>query len=203
MQNKITKMEEKHISPSESLAIIQEMVEKTKQHYSDDSFYFILWGWLTFSAALGHYLLLPVLHEASALVWLLMPLGGIISLVYGMKQSREQKVKTHLETHIGYLWKALGLAMLVLVVSTVLIHNGTLLPVFILLYAIGTFTTGCFIEFKPLIIGGALCFALSLLSFFLKENAQLLMIALSVLVSYLIPGHALKNKFKRRMNEGT
>lgn len=195
-------MEEKNINPAESLAIIQEMVEKTKQHYSDDSFYFILWGWLTFAAALSHYLLLPIVHEASALVWLLMPLGGIISMVYGRKQSREQKVKTHLETHIGYLWKALGLGMLVLVLSTVLKQNGTLLPVFILLYAIGTFTTGCLIEFKPLIIGGTVCFALSLLSFFLKENEQLLMIAMAVLISYLIPGHALKIKFKNRMNEG-
>ena len=202
MQKKIKTMEEKHISPSESLAIIQEMVEKTKQHYSNDSFYFILWGWLTFAATLGQYLLLPVLQGASALVWLLMPVGGIISMVYGMKQSREQKVKTHLETHIAYLWKALGLAMLVLVVSTLAIQNGTLLPVFILLYAIGTFTTGCLIQFKPLILGGAICFALSLLSFFLKQSDQLLTIALAVLVSYLIPGHALKNKFKRRLNEG-
>lgn len=195
-------MEEKHISPTESIAIIQEMVEKTKQHFSDDSFYFILWGWLTFTAALSHYFLLPILQDASALVWLLMPVGGIISMLYGRKQSRTQPFKTHLETYIGYLWKTLGLAMLVLVVSTVIKQNGTLLPVFILLYAIGTFTTGCFIQFKPLIYGGAACFVLSWLAFFLDQTDQLLMIALAVLVSYLIPGHALKNKFKRRLNEG-
>jgi hypothetical protein len=195
-------MEEKIINPSESFAIIQEMVQKTKQQYSDDSFYFILWGWLTFSAALAHYLLLPIVQEQAALVWLLMPLGGLVSMVYGLRRSRTQKVKTHLETYIGYLWKALGLAMIVVVLSTVILQNGALMPVFILLYAIGTFTTGCFIQFKPLIYGGAVCFALSLLTFFLDPGFQLLMIAVAVLVSYLIPGHALKNKFKRHLNEG-
>ena len=195
-------MEEKTINPSESLAIIQEMVQKTKQHYSDDSFYFILWGWLTFSAALAHYFLLPLFQENSALVWLLMPLGGIISLLHGVKQSRLKPVKTYLETYIGYLWKALGLAMVVLVVSTVMLQSGTLMPVFILLYAIGTFTTGCFIQFKLLIYGGVACFAISLLAFFSNPHSQLLLIAVAVLLSYLIPGHALKNNFKRRLNEG-
>ncbi len=202
MSKSIDQMKEQHISPSESLTIIQEMVEKTKQHYSDDSFYFILWGWLTFTAAIAHYVLLPIYHSTAALVWLLMPLGGIISMVHGFKQSRQQKVKTYLETYIGIVWKTLGLAMLVVVLTTVFLQSGQLLPVFILLYAIGTFITGCFIQFKPLIYGGALCFVISLASFFQHEHTQLLLIALAVLVSYLIPGHALRNKFKNRVNEG-
>ena len=195
-------MEEKNIiNPEESLAIIQEMVLKTKSHYSDNSFYFILWGWLTFIASLAHYFLIPFYGASSSLVWLLMPIGGVISVVYGTKKSKGVKVRTHLETYIANLWTALGLGLIVLVTGTVLLKSGFLLPIFILLYAIGTFTTGSMIQFKPLIIGGIVCFAISLFSFFLSDKNQLLMIALAVLVSYLIPGHSLKNRFKQQTDE--
>lgn len=194
-------MEEKTIQPEESLAIIQEMVQKTKQHYGNNSFYFILWGWLTFVAALSHYLLLPVYFELSALVWLLMPFGAIVSLLYSRRQSRTQMVKTHLENYIGYLWMALGMAMVVLCISTVILQTGALLPSFILLYAVGTFATGCFIQFKPLMFGGSLCFLISAVSFFSESREQLLFVALAVLISYLIPGHALKYRSILRFDE--
>ncbi len=194
-------MEEKTIQPEESLAIIQEMVQKTKQHYGDNSFYFILWGWLTFVAAMAHYLLLPVYSEKSAIVWLLMPLGAIISLLYSRRQTNTQLVKTHLETYIGSLWMALGMAMVVLCISTVILQTGALLPSFILLYAVGTFATGRFIQFKPLMIGGALCFIISAFSYFSEPREQLLFVALAVLLSYLIPGYALKYRSIQRVNE--
>lgn len=76
------------------------------------------------------------------------------------------------------------------------------MPVFILLYALGTFITGRFIQFKPLIIGGAACFVISLFSFLLDGSEQLLMVALAILFSYLIPGHMLKSHYKTNGHEG-
>lgn len=199
---KILPMEEKEINAEESLKIIHHMIQKTKEHYSDNSFYFILWGWLTFIAALGHYLLLPFYGAASSLVWTLMPLGAIISILYGRKQSQGQNVKTQLEEHIAYLWTSLGLALLVIVISTVLLKSNSLMPVFILLYAIGTFTTGCFIQFKPLVYGGLMCFILSAIAFFVGAREQLLLVALAILISYLIPGHSLKSRYNKLKHEG-
>lgn len=195
-------MEEKSISTEESLAIIQDMIRKTRAHYSDNSFYFIFWGWLTFVASLSHYLLLPHFHAAASLSWLLMPLGAIVTGLYGRKQEKRRMAKTQLEEHIGVLWMALGLALLVLVGGTIILRNNSLMPLFILLYAIGTFITGKFIQFKPLVLGGAACFAISLVSFLFEGREQLLMVALAILLSYLIPGHMLKNHYKTIGNEG-
>lgn len=195
-------MEEKEINAEESLFIIRNMIHKTKQHYSDNSFYFILWGWLTFVAALTHYLLMPYYEAASALAWTLMPLGAIVSVIYSFKQSKTQIVKTQLEEHIGYLWMGLGLALLVVVAGTIVLQSNGLMPIFILLYAIGTFTTGRFIRFVPLIAGGVICFVLSLCSFFMGAREQLLLVALAILLSYLIPGHILKLKYKTLQHEG-
>jgi hypothetical protein len=40
------------LSPEESLQVIRTMIEKAKTTVADNSFYFLLWGWLVFIAAL-------------------------------------------------------------------------------------------------------------------------------------------------------
>ncbi len=192
-------MEEKVIDPAESLDIIQDMISKAQKNYSIDSFYYIMWGWLTFSAAMLSYFLMPVLHEKTGIVWLLMPLGGIISFVYGSKQAKHQKVKTYIESHVNQVWLTLGIALICVVIAIFMQINFKILPAFILLYGIGIFCTGRIIKFMPMIIGGALCFPLFLISSYFSAtdfSFQYLILAFAVLVSYIIPGHILKTKFR-------
>ena len=112
-----------------------------------------------------------------------------------MKQNKKHQVKTYIESYLGYLWLAMGFAMIIIMFVMVKYHNQQSMPFFILLYAIGTFTSGGILQFKPLIIGGSICFILCILAFFVGDYYQLLLIALSVLVSYIIPGHLLKAKY--------
>ena len=72
-------------------------------------------------------------------------------------------------------------------------------PIFVLLYGIGTFATGRIIKFTPLIIGGALCFVLAVVSAYQSFSNQLIIIALAILVSYIIPGHLLYNKYQKNV----
>jgi putative Mn2+ efflux pump MntP len=192
-------MEEKSINPAESLDIIQSMISKAQQNYSIDSFYYIMWGWLTFTAAMLSYFLYPVLRENTGLIWLLMPLGGIVSFFYGRNQSKKQKVKTYLENHVNQVWLTLGLAIISVCASIFMGVNLEIMPTFILLYGIGIFCTGRIIRFVPMMIGGALCFPLFLLCGYFTFNHgeyQFLVLALALLVSYIIPGHMLKAKFR-------
>jgi hypothetical protein len=193
-------MEERLISPNESLDIIQDMILKAQKNYSIDSFYYIMWGWLTFTAAMLSYFLAPVFHEKAALVWLLMPLGGVISFIYGSKQTKKQKVRTHVENHVAQVWITLGVAFVFLIIAIFLQINFEILPTFILLYGIGIFCTGRIIKFLPMMIGGFICFPLFLYcSYFTLNNFlnQYLILAFAILVSYIIPGHLLKAKFNK------
>ncbi len=188
-------MEERIINPNESLDIIQQMIYKTQKSYSNDSFYFIFWGWLVLITALMHFVLMQWIPEKAGLIWSLMIVGGIVSIIYSSKQNKIQKVKTHLDTYIHYLWIALGLSMVVVLAMSVKLEIHTY-PVIILLYGIGTFVSGGLLSFKPLIIGGCICFLLSIIAFLVSFQIQLLLIAIAMLVSYIIPGHLLKGKFK-------
>lgn len=188
-------MEEREININESLSIIQSMVNKTQRQFSDDSFYYIMWGWLVLVASVAHFILLQMNVEQAPIVWLLMPVGGIVSMVYGAKQSKKEKIKTYVGTYMSYLWSAMGIAMGVVLGMAFKIGVDVTYPLLILIYGIGTFVSGGLLKFRPLIIGGVICFALSIAAFFVSFQFQLLFIATAMLVSYIIPGHLLKAKF--------
>ena len=188
-------MEEKEINLIESLSIIQSMVNKTQRQFSDDSFYYIMWGWLVLAASITHFTLMWLKIEQAPMVWLLMPVGVIVSMIYGAKQSKKEKVKTYVNTYMGYLWGAMGMAMIVVLAMGFRLEDKTY-PMLILIYGIGTFVSGGLLSFRPLIIGGVICFVLSVSSFFVVFQYQLVFIAIAMLVSYIIPGHLLKAKFK-------
>lgn len=190
-------MEEREININESLSIIHNMVNKTQRQFSDDSFYYIMWGWLVFAASVAHFMLLQMNVQQAPIVWLLMPVGGIVSMIYGAKQSKKEKIKTYVGTYMGYLWGAMGMAMLVVLGMAFKIGIDVTYPILILIYGIGTFVSGGLLSFRPLIIGGIVCFVLSVLSFFVAFQYQLLFIASAMLVSYIVPGHLLKAKFNK------
>src|SRR5882724_8412128 len=98
-------MEEESLSPQDSLQLIQSMIDKAKDTVADDSFYFLLWGWLVFAASIIQYILKVIVQTPyHYLAWTLMFAGIIGSALYGAKQDKKRKVKTYVEEVLDYLW---------------------------------------------------------------------------------------------------
>lgn len=191
---------ETELSPEESLQVIQTMINKTKDAVADDSFYFLLWGWLVFGCCIAEYILkVYIEYPNHSVVWFLMPVGGLISWIYGAKQAGKQKVKSFVNESLEYLWMALAISFIVLVFINV--GSGawqTAFTYYILLYAIGTFVSGSLIRFKPLVYGGLINFVLAAVSVRFSFDNQLLVGALAILISYIIPGHMLRAKYQKK-----
>jgi hypothetical protein len=54
-------------------------------------------------------------------------------------------------------------------------------------------------RFKPLVIGGLINFVLAAISGRFSFDNQLLIAALAILTSYIIPGHLLKMRFQQQI----
>ena len=190
---------EKELSPQESLQLIQSMIDKTKDAVADDSFYFLLWGWLVFTCCITEFILKVYFHYPNHyFVWWLMPVGGVISGIYGSRQSKKRKVKSFVDEAVDYLWIALALAFIVLVfINAESAGWQTAFTYYILLYAIGTFVSGKLLRFRPLVIGGLINFALAAVSIKLSYDYQLLIGSLAILISYIIPGHLLRMRYQQ------
>jgi hypothetical protein len=192
--------EQKEFTPQESLELIKNMIESTKGNVAGDSFYFLFWGWLVFACCLVQYIMKVNLQmEQHYWVWFLMPVGGIVSAIYGSKEAKKVKVKGFVEANINYLWISIAISFIVLVfINSYNKGWETAFSYYILLYAIGTFVTGSIIRFRPLVIGGLINFVLAAVSIRFSFDNQLLFGAVAILSSYIIPGHLLRLRFKQQ-----
>ncbi len=187
---------EKQITGMESIEIIQRMISSAKNDLQDDSFQYLLWGWLVFIASTGHYILWQIGYDKPYLVWFLMPIGGIISFFYGMKQNKNQKVKTYIDEVMRYVLITFFISL-----SVILLMMGKLgintYPMVMLVYGGWLFISGGALKFKPLIFGGIINWILGVAAFFVTFDIQLLLLAGAVLLGYIIPGYLLKTKFEK------
>ncbi len=195
-------MENENLSPEQSLEIINQMVRRAQNNLSNNGFYFIFWGWLVFVTSILFYLLIEINCDNPWMVWMLMFAGCIYSIVHPflLKRKNEEKaprMKTYVETYLGYLWIAFGISLFIVLSMGFCLKEATY-PVVIMLYGIGTFVSGGLLNFSPLKIGGACNFGISVLAFLVNFKIQILLLSLSLLISYIIPGHLLRNKFNNR-----
>jgi hypothetical protein len=185
--------EEKQLSQEESLRIIHEMIAAAKNDVKADAFIFLLWGYLVFIASISQFILAMMNVEHNDIVWLLMPVGGVVTIIYSIRKNKTVKTKTHISEFLKYIWIAFGVAMVVVMCF----HSwgeGQILPLIMTLYGIGLFISGGALKFTPLIIGGIFCWICAIAGFKVEVLYQLPIIAAAVLGGYIIPGHLLKMK---------
>ena len=188
-------MEEENFSPQDSLLVIQSMISKTKADLGDNSIYFLLWGWLVFIACLLQYFLLVIIKSHyHYYAWLVIIPGIVFSTVYSVKQKRQIKVKTYVGDSMSTLWKGMSISFLALVFIAPNIGWQHAFPIYILFYATGTFISGGILQFKPLQIGGTICWLLAIAATFVSYQNQILLSAVAIFASYLVPGYMLKSK---------
>ena len=143
-------MDEKELSPQESLDLINSMIGKARKRYTDNSFYFLLWGWLTIAAsALHYYFAVSELIDYPSMAWLLMIVGAIVSMVYGMRQEKRASVTHYTDKLYGWLWLSLGVAMVIVIMNGQFL-NFQIVPLMLLITGVGTFFSGAMMRFKVL-----------------------------------------------------
>ncbi len=188
---------EETFNPEQSLALINSTINTAKNKLADDGFHIIFWGWLITACALICYASAKLNSEIGFMVWaILPPLGGVVSTLYGRKQAKKEKVKTYVDVYLSYVGFGFLIAMIITLVFGYAHGIKTTYFFLMLLYGVATFVTGGILNFKPLIIGSLFAFACAVVSVFLSEVDQFLIISASLIFSYVIPGHLLRAKYK-------
>ncbi len=192
-------MQEEKFSPEESLRLIQSMISKTKQDMSDNSIYFLVWGWLTFIACTGQFVLKHIYkYEKHYIVWAVIIIGILFSIYQGRKDEKTMKAKTYVDESIKHLWAGMAISFFVLgMILTKLGWGTSIFSFYIMLYGLGTFVSGSIIQFRPLIIGGLIAWALAIGATFASYDYQMLFGAAAILISYIIPAYMLRTRNKQ------
>lgn len=183
----------------DSIKVITEMIENSKAKIRDNGFFYLLWGWLVLIASITNFVLLQIGFEQAWLPWpILMIGGGIASGIAGYRLGKKAKAKTMFDTAMVYLWYGFLVTLLIILftASSGKISWNVTNTLIISLYGLGTFVSGGILKFKPLIFGGIISWVLAIATLYVPEIYSLLMVALSIIVAYLIPGYMLKSRNK-------
>jgi hypothetical protein len=156
---------------------------------------------MMFFASLGQYLLEVFPNPVpSYMVWPLFSIvAGALTFIRGRKEEKERVVKSHLNDAVGAIWQAFGFSMFVALFITNARSPHALFPFCLILMALGTYTTGKIVRFKPLVYGAYVSWGLALLSFNFSFNEQILAYAFGLLCSYIVPGYILKSRATRHV----
>ncbi len=189
-------MTDSSFSPQDSLKLIQGMIDKARQNMGDNSPHFLLWGWVSFIGCIGQFVLKNFFHYPQHyLIWLLTFPAAIISIVMGQRQHKQKTTVTYVGESMKHLWIGMGISYFVLSMILTRLGWGTsIFPFFMLLYGLGTFVSGKFLQFKPFVWGGLTAWVLAITATFFNYDYQMLFGAAAILISYIIPAYLLRRK---------
>ncbi|MGI8581996.1 MAG: hypothetical protein ACR2KX_07365 [Chitinophagaceae bacterium] len=190
---------EKQMTEAESLSIISGMINRAKNRFSETGTLYLLWGWVILVCCLAQFISLKYFnYQKGYQVWFLTWLAVIYQFIYLAKRKKREKVKTYTDEIIGFVW----LTFMVCGFIMVFILNKqkeyeSINPLILVLYGMPTFLSGIILKFKPLLIGGIICWLLAFFSPFINYEYQLLLLACAVIAAWIIPGYLLRAKFKK------
>lgn len=186
------------MNEKEALSLIEEMIGKTREDIRDNGFYYYFWGWLVFVAAVSNFVLLQVDYYYHSLPWMiLMPLGGVVSVIAGLREKKtEPRVKTYVSDSMNEVVKAFSISLFVVCFAMPFGSQWkAFYPTIMVVYAIWLFVSGGLLKFTPLKWGGYLNWACAVTGFVVASTeVHLVLLAAGVLGGFIIPGHMLNNR---------
>jgi hypothetical protein len=198
-------MPQEPLSGTESLQIIEEMIRKAKNQFSERGHLYILWGWVIFICCIGQYILINVVHsDKHFMVWLLTWVLLIYQIFFIKKRKAKARVKTYTQDINAHVWTAFvaslfltGLSLSINTNNDEQLYFKLMGPIFLAFYGIPTFLSGIILSFPSLKWGGIACWCLSLIACFVPSQYQLLLLAVAVVLAWIIPGYRLQKQFNQ------
>lgn len=185
-------IEEKYLSPQEGLEIITNAIAVTKANIKQNSFTFLLWGWLV---AIASFFFLFLQHYTLTRLYFLpfpiLAFCGIITTIIHYRQKVATSTITYLTDFLYKMWLVLGLSFFAVVFINVSQHHVPFTYTLIIA-AIGTTASGLVMKFIPLITGGVVFFIASIITVYVPDEYKVLVHGIAFIIGYITPGYLLK-----------
>ena len=191
---------EQPFNEQNSLQLIESMINKAKNNFSESGTLYLLWGIVVLICSMVQFIAIHFYNNQNAYyVWLLTWLVVIYQMIFLSKKAKKASVKTYTADILKYVWICFVSCMFILIY--ILLQQkayNSVNPAILVLYGVPTFLSGIILKFKPLVIGGITCWLLALGSVAVPYDFQLLFICAAVIAAWIIPGYLLRKKFKNQ-----
>ena len=207
-------MAEKELSEQESLLLIQQMINKAKNSYHDTGIGPILWGAVITVCSLVTYAEIKLKFDLPVDIWWLTLVAIVPQILIISRKKKRKNVKAYDDTVMNYVWTCFGISVFILsfINSNIQSHFKEIADsssyfeysnysssLFLLLYGFPTIITGGSKKFKPMLYGGILCWICCIASVYTNVETDMLLIALSAIGAWLLPGIILNRKHQSKL----
>ncbi len=191
---------EQPFNEQNSLQLIESMINKAKNNFSESGTLYLLWGFVILICSMVQFAAMHFFKSDNGnYIWFLTWLVAIYQVIFISRKEKKEKVKTYTAEILKYVWicfiTCLFLLIFILIKQKAFVSIN---PAILVLYGVPTFLSGTILKFRSLIIGGIICWILAIGSIFVSYDFQLLFISAAVIAAWIIPGFLLRKKFKNQ-----
>src|SRR5688572_26164204 len=191
-------MKDQDFSQQESLQLIAKMINQAKNYYYESGLGALLWGFTNLICFTLAYLDAKKWIDMPFNPFFLMAITFVLQFYFDRKEKKFKTATTYMDEVHKYIWITFGNAVIIVSIAGGLAQlNYWTLPILLVLFGMPTFTSGCLMKFKPFIIGGIMCWLLSIAAFFYKSFDSYLLVAAGATAAWIIPGFILRVRFNK------
>lgn len=190
-------LKEPSFSSEQSLQLINEMIGKAKRSYTTKGIASMVWGSLIIFCSMVTWIQVKFNFTIGFEIWWLLMLALIPQIYFSIKEKKDKKFVGHDEQTVSYVWITFTICIFITSFYNSKYDSESSTTLIMMMYGIPTFITGGIFKFKPMIIGGIICWMISILSMYTSFATDLLLMATCGLFAWLIPGIILWNRYKK------
>lgn len=212
-------MNEKELSHEQSLALINSMISKAKNSFHSTGVGAMMWGIVIAICSLVKLAEIQYDLKLPFDIYLLAFVALIPQIILNIKEKKSRKASSYYDDIIGPTWTGFGICifLLVLIINMLYKEYGPIyqeyvklaghkpafnfheyiMPLFLMLYGLPTFITGMGCRFKPMLIGGIICWISCIIAVFTDYRIDMLLTAFSAIVAWFIPGLLMEKEYRK------
>ena len=222
--------EQPQLSERESLDLIAKMIQKARGSFHENGTSAILWGSVVAIAGLINFAEEYWDFYIGFDIWLIVLAALIPQIFISVKERRIRQAVPHDASFMNAIWLVYGISIFALLFyfnvvpgaadrsfkeagNELLIKNTATgvvqhftpyvfshFSLLLILYAIPTLAIGIALKFRPMLIGGVLCYVFFVASCFTATVWDILLNALAGVFNWLIPGLILRSRYYKGRN---
>ena len=222
--------EQAQLSEKESLDLIAQMIRKAKSSFHESGTSAILWGSVVALAGIINFSEEYWKFSIGFDIWLIVLAALIPQIFISIRERKNRKAVSHDAAFMNAIWLVYGISIFALLLYFNIvpwvtdremkqagnellmrnIHTGTVehftpyvfshFSLLLILYAIPTLATGLGFRFRPMLLGGLLCYLFFIASCFTSTMWDMLLNGLAGIFNWLIPGLILRNRYIKGMS---
>jgi hypothetical protein len=190
-------MENVNLSPEKSFELINQIINQARNKFEENGFIFMFWGLLMAITSISQFVLLK--NEYYDINWYpysLMPIGSIYTGFYFAKRKGKSK-QNLISKMVSFTWIVLSFNLLILGAVFGYYLKQNLIPIILILLAIGVIVSGTSVKSRLLIYSGTLINISAFVCFYIDWIYQPLLMSIVSILAFFIPGLLLMIKYKK------